>query len=92
MTNDVPLYYRARFIVADKGLYYLIVSTPKEDFAANEAVINQILSSFQPKDAGSQMGPWSKILTVLGGICICMILGTIGTVFFILRVVRKRRV
>lgn len=89
---NVSSYMRTRFVFADNQLYILYVRTLTEDFAGNEAVIDQILDSFTPKNPAIQEVPWVRILGVLGGICLVGVVGVTGTVLFILRAVRRRKV
>jgi len=89
-TAGQTVLHRARLVIADNRLYMVSMTMLRPEFTRSETLINQTLDSFKPKNPASQQLPWGRILTVLGGICVCAGVGIAGTLFLVLQLARKR--
>ncbi|OYT71486.1 MAG: hypothetical protein CFK49_11240 [Armatimonadetes bacterium JP3_11] len=75
---------RVRLVIADQGLYAISFTGDEEEFQQNEALVNQILDSFQPKNP--QHPPFSTraLWMALGAACISGVLFT-GLILLLVR-------
>jgi len=75
---------RVRFVIADRGLYAIILTGDEEEFQQNETLVNQILDSFQPKNP--QQTPFSMraLWIALGAACVSGVLFT-GLILLLVR-------
>ncbi|MCS7190770.1 MAG: PsbP-related protein [Fimbriimonadales bacterium] len=67
-TQDWVFRARTRFVLADNRLYAITISADEEEFLQKEAMVNQILDSFQPKNP-EQGFPMRALWLALGVAC-----------------------
>lgn len=75
---------RTRLVVADGRLYAITISADEEEFTANEALVNQILDSFEPKDRASGQFPVRTFAIALGVACLAGVL-MLGGILLLVR-------